>query len=50
MNDLHKTMGLNGYTEIYVSHVAESVVAVTRRSPRTLNEITCVAHLVSWSD
>lgn len=38
-------MAKNGFSEIYIDHLAPSVIAVTRRAPRRLDEFTCVAHL-----
>lgn len=43
-------MSAKGYSEVYVDHLAESVVAVTRRSPKEIDEVTCVAHLAYSRD
>jgi hypothetical protein len=45
MNMLHFELGEEDYGEAYVDHMMDDVVSLTRRNPKTLMEVTAVAHM-----
>lgn len=43
---MHKWLEDDGFSEIYVDHLDDQCVSVTRRNPDTLEEISVFAYLV----
>eukprot|EP01147_Barroeca_monosierra_P006020 gene6020-7349_t len=46
LNSVHKWLEDDGFSEIYVDHLDDQCVSVTRRNPDTLEEISVFAYLV----
>ena len=44
LNRLHASMIAEGYTEIYVHNVTESVISITRHNPNTLDSYVLITH------
>ena len=44
LNRLHASMITEGYTEIYVHDVTESVISITRHNPNTLDSYVLITH------
>ena len=49
LNNLHKNLQLNGYTEIYVDQVDFNTVAVTRYNPNKMKSIILVSRTVFFA-
>eukprot|EP00055_Hartaetosiga_balthica_P015001 m.85733 g.85733 ORF g.85733 m.85733 type:complete len:1526 (-) comp8753_c0_seq2:1876-6453(-) len=46
MNRLHQKMDHDGFTEVYVDHLDDSCISITRRNPKSLEEIVIIAFMV----